>query len=140
MLNNFPGRLNKMILIGIPCFLLMSFSHECDKIGDGRYKVHFQTQGFEDYELVITNDQYTKILKDGSSRNGKLEWRENCILVLTDPSELKKQEPLVKKIEAGLGEQCIQLLRKKGKTFHFRTTRVANLNIVINEGKLIKLK
>src|SRR5258708_7676560 len=114
--------MNNMVLITIPCFLLMSFSSQCDKLVDGRYKVHFQTQGFEDYELIITNDQYTKILKDGSSRNGKLEWRENCILILTNPSESKK-EPLVEKMEAGLGEECIQLLRKKGKRISFKTTR-----------------
>lgn len=128
-----------LVLIAFSCFLSMSFKDECAKVGVGRYKVHFQTEGFEDYELIIANDQYTKILKDGSSKNGKLEWRDNCVLILIEPSESTK-ESLEEKIEAGLGEQCMQMLRKKGKTIHFRTTRAANLNIVINEGKLIKLR
>lgn len=127
-----------LFLAVIAFFLLISFDHRCNKLGDGRYKVHFQTEGFDDYELIISNDKYTKILEDGSAKTGKLEWRQDCILILTDPSEPK--DSLAEKIEAGLGNQCMQLLRKKGRAVYFRTTRLANLNIVINEGLLIRLK
>ncbi len=128
-----------LVLIITPCLLLMSFDNSCDKIKDGRYRVHFQTEGFEDYELIVAKDQYTKILKNGSFEIGKLEWREDCILILIDQSGLKK-DSLVEKIEEGLGIPCMRLLRKKRKTIYFRTTRTANLNILINEGKLTRLK
>lgn len=119
-------------------FSMASFLNRCDLLDDNTYKVHFKTKGFEDYELVISGTQFIKTLKDGSTRNGTLEWRGDCLLMMIDT--LEKKEPVIEKIEAGLGEQCIQFLKRKGNSIDFRTTRTANLNIVINEGQFIKIK
>jgi hypothetical protein len=125
------------ILMMFPYFLTMSSNEKCDLLVNGKYKVHFQTKGFEDYELAILEEEYIKTLKDGSLIKGKLDWRAGCILILAEPETSK--EPLLQKIDAGLGQQCMLLVKKKGKATYFRTTRTANLNIVINEGRFIKL-
>ena len=112
---------------------------KCDSIANGRYKVEFETKGFEGFELLITDGQFTKLFKDGTSAKGTLEWRSDCIFILKADSGAAK-EKLEEEIEAGLGVMCMQIVKKKGRTTFFKTTRAANLNIVINEGKLIKLK
>jgi hypothetical protein len=84
---------------------------------------------------------HTRILKDGSRQNGKLEWLGNCLLVFNDSSVIDTQnQSIEKKLIDGLGRPCMQFIRKKGKVIYFKTTRSANLNILINEGRLIKIK
>jgi hypothetical protein len=118
---------------------LMSFSSdECGYIGNGKYKMHFKTKGFEDCVLIISDNQFIKMFKDGSSKTGKLERRGDCILILVEVPDAKKGL-LEQKIEEGLGKECIEVLKRRGRTTYFQTSRTANLNIFINGGKLIRI-
>ena len=120
--------------------MLMSFREECVKLEDGKYKVVFKTKGYSSFELIINNNHFTKTAKDGQLTRGIIEWKNDCIFIMSDTLSENKGDSLAAKIENGLGKACIQLLGKKGKSIKFRTTRTANLNIVLNEGRFIKIE
>lgn len=124
-----------LLLFPLPAITAVA---KCDSIANGRYQVEFETKGFEGFKLVIADGHFTKQFKNGTTAEGTLEWRSDCILILKEDSVVK--EKLEQEIEAGLGVMCIQILKKKGRTTYFKTTRTANLNILINEGKLIRIK
>lgn len=127
-------------LLVLVTITLTSFSDtdDCKRLGDGKYKVRFKRFPKSNYILSIDKNQFTKTDKKGQETKGTIEWSGDCSFILSSDT-VTLDNPLAEKIKLGLGVPSYELTKTKGRVTSFVLTRSANLNIMLDEGKLIKL-
>ncbi len=111
---------------------------DCKKLDNGEYKVKPMTKGYKDYHLIINNNDFIIIRKNGEKTNGKIRWTSNCIFILDYVGEVKVDTTSFGyKIHRGWGEQCYEL--NEANNQNFRITWTGNLEVQMLEGRFKKI-
>jgi hypothetical protein len=128
----------------ITCILIFSIvachppvlnGQECKKLQTGKYRI--KPNGFSDFELIIADDNFTTIAKDGKQSKGKITWTSDCTFVLNseDFGSQADTTSFVYKIHRGWGEPCYEVIGTK----KYRTTWTGNLHVTTSEGRITRL-
>lgn len=110
----------------------------CNRIPNGKYRVDITTEGYDDFELVIHNNKFTQLTKDGRESSGMIEWMD-CDFILKQEHKPDSLGMISMTINL-LGDPVYEIGKTKGRKTEFRATRKGNRHITINEGKLIKIE
>ncbi len=127
-------------LLAVVTIILTSFTDtdDCKRLEDGKYKVKFKRLPESNYILSIDKNQFTRTDKKGKETKGTIEWTGDCYYVLSSDT-VTLDNPVIEKIKLGLGVPSYELTKTKGRVTYFILTRSANLDIMLDEGKLIKI-
>ncbi|MDH4092829.1 MAG: hypothetical protein OEV74_16810 [Cyclobacteriaceae bacterium] len=125
-----------LVTIGLTSF---TATDECKRLEDGKYKVHFKRFPKSNFTLQIDKNEFIRTDRNGNVTKGTIEWTSDCYFILS--SDTTTADNLVaKQIKLGLGDPSYELTKTKGRVTLFVLTRSNNLNILIDEGKIKKLK
>jgi len=112
-------------------------------MADGEYEMKFDdrySSTYEGFKLKIDKDAYEKKFKSGVIVKGTLQrFSSNMYIFIDNTSGVAHKDTTeLEKQLRGLGNQIVELKDLANDTMMFRTTFQANLNVIINEGIIVK--